>query len=240
MTGGDRFPTTQWSLVLIAGEGFGEESRQALSTLCGAYWYPLYAFVRREGYSHEEAQDLTQAFFTKLLDKKYLKDCDRDRGRFRTFLLAALKHFLSNQRDWDRAQKRGGGAPTLSLDILMESGESRYRLEPHSALTPEKSFERQWALAVLDRVFSRLKVEMAGAGKAEYFEKTKPLLIGADDRIPYSELAGQLGMTEASLKVAIHRLRRRFRDILRDEISQTVMQAGEIQEEIRYLIATLV
>ena len=235
----DRFPSTQWSLVLIAGEGAGEASREALATLCRVYWYPLYAFVRREGYGPEEAQDLTQAFFTRLLEKKYLRDCDRDRGRFRSFLLAALKHFLSNERDRAHAQKRGGGAYVLSLDWVIQTGESRYSLEPRSDLTPEKIFERQWAVTVLDQVFSRLQDEMEESGKTSHFQRIKPFLTGAEEHIPYRDLAGELNTTEGALKVAIHRLRRRFREILRDEISRTVVHPDEVQDEIRYLVAAM-
>ncbi len=235
----NRFPSTQWSLVLIAGQGSSEESRQALAKLCRLYWYPLYAFVRREGYDPDEAQDLTQAFFTRLLEKKYLKDYQRERGRFRSFLLTALKHFLSNERDRSHAQKRGGGASLLSLDAVMEAGERRYSLEPRSDLTPERIFERQWALTVLDQVFLRLRGESDESGKKQQFELMKPFLVGAEDRIPYKDLASELNTTEGGLKVAIHRLRRRFREILRDEISQTVVHAGEVQEEIRYLISVL-
>src|SRR5262245_24986606 len=140
----DHFPTTQWSLVLIAGEGFSAESQDALATLCRTYWYPLYAFVRRQGYSPDDAQDLTQSFFSRLLEKRYLRDCDRERGRFRSFLLASLKHFLSNERDRSRSQKRGGGVVVVPLDVIIQTGESRYSLEPRNDITPETIFERQW------------------------------------------------------------------------------------------------
>jgi RNA polymerase sigma-70 factor (ECF subfamily) len=235
----DRFPSTQLSLVRIAAQGSGEESRQALATLCRLYWYPLYAFVRRQGYTPDAAQDLTQAFFTRLLEKKYLKDYARDRGRFRSFLLASLKHFLSNERDRTNAQKRGGGVSALSLDAVIQAGERRYSLEPRSELTPDRIFERQWALTVLERVISRLQSEFDQTGKGPQFERMKPFLTGDETRIPYAELAGQLDLTEGALKVAIHRLRRRFREVLRDEIAQTVVQPHEIQDEIRYLVSVL-
>jgi RNA polymerase sigma-70 factor (ECF subfamily) len=227
------------SLVRIAAQGSSEESRQALAQLCRLYWYPLYAFVRREGYSPDEAQDLTQAFFTRLLEKKYLRDYERHRGRFRSFLLASLKHFLSNERDRAGAQKRGGGAAVLSLDAAIQAGERRYSLEPRSELTPDRIFERQWALTVLDRVISRLQAEFDESGKRSQFERMKPFLTGDETRIPYADLAGQLDMTEGALKVAIHRLRRRFREVLRDEIAQTVVHPHEIQDEIRYLVSVL-
>lgn len=223
----------------IAGDGSGEESREALATLCHIYWYPLYAFIRREGHGTDEARDLTQAFFAQLLEKRYLKDCDPHRGRFRSFLLASLKHFLANQ--WDRAQakKRGGGTFAVSLDAVMQTGESRYCLEPRSELTPERIFERQWAVTVLNQVFSRLQAEMDESGTPERFQRLKPYLIAAEPQMPYGRLASELGTTEGALKVAVHRLRRRFREILRNEISPTVSDPGEVQDEIRYLISVL-
>jgi RNA polymerase sigma-70 factor (ECF subfamily) len=203
------------------------------------YWYPLYAFVRREGHRPDEAQDLTQAFFARLLEKKYLRDYERDRGRFRSFLLAALKHFLANERDRASAQKRGGGLSDMSLDAVIQAGERRYSLEPRSELTPDKIFERQWALTVLDRVISRLHEEFEQNGKGPQFERMKPLLAGDETRIPYAELASGLNTTEGALKTAVHRLRRRYREILRDEIAQTVVHPDEVREEIRYLVSVL-
>ena len=199
------------------------------------YWYPLYAFVRRQGYGPDEAQDLTQAFFTRLLEKKYLRDYARERGRFRSFLLAALKHFLSNERDRARAQKRGGGVTLLPLVDVIQDGENRYSLEPRSDLTPEKIFERQWARALLDHVLLRLQEEFVTAGKVDQFDRLKGFLMGDDAGIPYSELARDLETTENALKVSIHRMRRRFKDVLREEISHTVADPAEVQEEIRYL-----
>ena len=235
MSSGDshpgRFPTTQWNLVLIAGQGSSQESQEALATLCRTYWYPLYGFVRRQGYSPDEARDLTQGFFTRLLEKRYLRDYQRERGRFRSFLLASLKHFLANERDWARAQKRGGGVSSLSLETLIETGEHRYSLEPRSNLTPEKIFERQWALTVLDQVLLQLRENR------DDFERLKGFLIGDEARIPYRQLADDLGTTEGALKVSVHRLRRRFREVLREKISHTVSDAAEVQEEIRYLMA---
>jgi RNA polymerase sigma factor (sigma-70 family) len=231
--GAGRFPTTQWHLVLIAGEGRSQEAQEALATLCRTYWYPLYAFVRRQGYSPEESQDLTQGFFTKLLEKRYLRDYQRERGRFRTFLLASLKHFLANERDWTRAQKRGGGVSLLPVDALIQTGEHRYSLEPRSDLTPETIFEKQWAHTILDQVLLRLREEN------EQFDRLKDFLIGDEARIPYKQLAIDLGSTEGALKVAVYRLRRRFREILRDEISHTVSDPADIQEEIRYLMTVV-
>jgi len=225
-----RFPTTQWHLVLIAGEGLSRESQEALATLCRTYWYPLYGFIRRQGYPPEEAKDLTQGFFTRLLEKRYLRDYQRERGRFRSFLLASLKHFLANERDWARAQKRGGGTLTLSLEGIIDTGEHRYSLEPRSNLTPERIFEKQWALTMLDQVLLRLGKE------SEHFDRLKSFLVGDEARIPYRQLANELGTTEGALKVSVHRLRRRFREILREEISHTVSDPGEVQDEIRYLM----
>ena len=230
-SGAGRFPTTQWHLVLIAGEGVSPESKEALATLCRTYWYPLYAFVRRQGYGPDEAKDLTQSFFTRLLEKRYLRDYQRERGRFRSFLLASLKHFLANERDWARAQKRGGNVSSLSLQTLMEVGEHRYGLEPRSNLTPEKIFERQWALTILDQVLLRVRQD------SDKFEQLKGFLVGDEVRIPYRQLANDLHTTEGALKVAVHRLRRRFREILREEIAHTVSDPAEVQEEIRYLMA---
>jgi RNA polymerase sigma factor (sigma-70 family) len=228
-----KFPTTQWNLVLTAGEGFSQQSQEALANLCRTYWYPLYAFVRRQGYPPEEAQDLTQGFFTRLLEKRYLREYRRERGRFRSFLLACLKHFLANERDWARAQKRGGGVSPSSLDHVIRTGEHRYSLEPRSNLTPEKIFERQWALTILDGVLLRLRDEN------EHFDRLKDFLLRDERGIPYRQLADDLGTTEGALKVAIHRLRRQFREVLREEISHTVSDPGEVQEEIRYLMAIL-
>jgi RNA polymerase sigma-70 factor (ECF subfamily) len=232
-SGAGRFPTTQWHLVLIAGDGRSRESQEALAILCRTYWYPLYAFVRRQGYSPEESQDLTQGFFTKLLEKRYLRDYQRERGRFRSYLLASLKHFLANERDWTRAQKRGGGVSPLPVDALIQTGEQRYRLEPRTDLTPEKIFEKQWAQTILDQVLLRLQ------GETEQFDRVKDFLIGDEARIPYKQLAVDLGSTEGALKVAVYRLRRRFREILRDEISHTVSDPADVQEEIRYLMTVV-
>jgi RNA polymerase sigma factor (sigma-70 family) len=228
-----RFPTTQWNLVLVAGQGFSRESQDALATLCRTYWYPLYAFVRRQGYAPEEAQDLTQGFFERLLEKHYLRDYQRERGRFRSFLLASLKHFLSNVRDKDRAKKRGGGTTTIALEEMIESGERRFNNEPRSNLTPEKIFEKQWATTVLEKVLSRL------GEQTDRFDQLSPYLIGDESRVPYAQLAIKLGTTEGALKVSIHRLRHRFREILRDEIAHTVSDPNEVQEEIRYLMAVV-
>jgi RNA polymerase sigma-70 factor (ECF subfamily) len=232
-----RFHTTRWSVVLSAGDRPTSQSRDALATLCETYWYPLYAFTRREGYSPEQAEDLTQGFFERFLEKNYLGDVRRERGKFRSFLLASLKHYLSNQRDRDRALKRGGGKPILSLDA--ELAESQYRLDPGHDLTPDKVFERRWAMALLDRVLRRLQEEQEAAGKGEQFARLSSHLTRERGGESYREVAEHLGMTEGAVKVAVHRLRRRFRKVLREEISETVAGEDQIDEEIRDLFAAL-
>lgn len=228
-----RFPTTRWNLVSTAASDSLYESQDALAALCRIYWYPLYAFVRRQGYVAEEAQDLTQGFFTRLIEKQHLRGYNPERGRFRSFLLASLKHFLANQRDWDRARKRGGGIILAPLEEILRSGEQRYSLEPSTNLSPEVIFERQWARALLDHVLLRMHDESAA------FDRLKPCLTREDERTPYRQLAADLGTTEGALKVEIHRLRRRFREILREEISHTVSDPAEVQGEIRRLMTVV-
>ncbi|MGH9660417.1 MAG: RNA polymerase sigma factor [Bryobacteraceae bacterium] len=219
------FPTTRLSLVLAAAD-----SDDALAELLRIYWHPLYAFLRRQGQDHDRAQDLTQGFVAHLLGKGALREFRGERGRFRSFLLASLKNFLANERDRAAAQKRGGGVIASPLD----SG-----VEPHDDRTPEKLFEKQWALAVLDRVQARLREEFAQAGKRELFDRLRAYLTGDDIGMPYRELGRELGLSEGAVKVTIHRLRRRFHEVLRDEISLTVTRPGDIGDEIRYLIAAI-
>ncbi len=235
--GGRRFATTRWSLVAAAGRSASPQSDRALATLCEDYWFPLYAFVRREGYSPHDAQDLTQEFFARLLQKNYLADADRRRGRFRSFLLASLKHFLSKERDRARAQKRGGGRAPLSLDFA--SAESRYRLEPADELTAERLFDRRWALTVLEQVLGRLRAESAAADKLPLFDQLKGFLTGRKGSRPYSEVADELAMTEGAVKVAVHRLRRRYRELLKQEIAQTLTGPEELDDELRHLFAAV-
>src|SRR6516162_9637909 len=185
--GRHRFATTHWSLVLAAGRHASPASREALATLCQTYWYPLYAHVRRRGHRAEEAQDLIQEFFTGILEKGTLRVADRDRGRFRSFLLAALDHFLANARRRARAQKRGGGQMTLSLDFQV--GEGRYQAEPAHELTAEKLYDRQWALTLIERAMTQLRRDLAEAGKLDQFEQLKPYLGGDDKKVPYRKLA---------------------------------------------------
>jgi RNA polymerase sigma-70 factor (ECF subfamily) len=204
--------------------------------LCENYWFPLYAFVRRTGYSVEDAQDLTQEFFARLLVQRFFTKADRRKGKFRSFLLAALKHFLADQWDRAHARKRGGTETVISFDSL--DAETRYRLEPAQGLTPEKMFEKQWALSLLEHVLSRLHAEMAAEGKSALFEALKDTLTGVRS-ITYAAIGAKLGMTEGAVKVAVHRMRRRYRDLLRAEIAETVANPDEIGDEIRYLLSCL-
>jgi RNA polymerase sigma factor (sigma-70 family) len=235
--GGSPFMTTHWSLVLAAAGTEDTHSREALAKLCQVYWYPLYAFVRRQGHGPHDAQDLTQEFFMRLLEKDYLGDVDRSKGKFRSFLLAALKHFLS--KEWARAKtlKRGGGHTLVPLDAL--SAEDRYRREPEDNATPERLFERRWALTLLDHVLTRLSEEYDRTGRRAMFEQLQGCLTGDSDLLPYAELAARLGLTEGAVKVAVHRLRQRYRGVLRDEIAQTVADPAEIDDEIRQLFSAL-
>jgi RNA polymerase sigma-70 factor (ECF subfamily) len=231
---GGRFATTRWSLVLAAGEQTDTRSAEALATLCDMYWHPVYAFIRRQGYRAEDGADLTQAFFARVLEKGYFQEADPTRGRFRAFLCTAIRHFLSNERDRERALKRGGKQPLLSLDV--DAAEGRYQLDPRDDLTPEKLFDRRWAITLLDRVLARVGAEQAAAGKAELFDRLKGFLTGESARAPYAEIGKTLGMSEGAVKVAAHRLRRRFRDTLIEEIAETVSDPADIDSEIRYLL----
>jgi RNA polymerase sigma-70 factor (ECF subfamily) len=233
------FPTTRISLIHAARSGSDPHAREAFSALCRAYWYPIYACVRRFGFSADEAEDLTQGFFTRVLQKNYLNDFERGRGRFRSFLLGALKHFIANERDAARALKRGGLTQALPLDDVLRDAERRYSLEPRDNLTPERIFERQWALAVLSRVFERLQAEAVESGKGAQFDHLKGLLVGEDTAIGYRALAAELDTTEGALKVAVHRLRQRFKERLREEIAHTVANPDDVGDELRYLMAAL-
>lgn len=212
-------------------------SRRALAELCEVYWYPLYAFIRRQGLSPADAQDLTQEFFAELLEKETFRVADRQRGRFRSFLLAAVSNFLSNQWRKGAARKRGGDRRLISLDFAR--GESRYLLEPFHELTAEKIYDRRWAMMLLDVVLDRLRDESVAGGKLAQFETLKIYLGGSRQNVPYQEIADRLEMTEGAVKVAVHRLRRRCRDVLRSEIAQTVADPAEIEDELRSLFATV-
>jgi RNA polymerase sigma-70 factor (ECF subfamily) len=230
----DRFTKTHWSVVLASAQGAGD----ALERLCNSYWYPLYAHVRRQGSSPHDAQDLTQEFFAWLLASNHLSVADPELGKFRSFLLVRLDNFLSDQRKKARAQKRGGGQVIVSLDA--ELAEERYRLEPTtSELTPEKHFDRHWAFTVMEQTVARLREEYVAAGRAELFEELKRFQPGEDATQSYTEVAARLGLSESAMKAAIFRLRRRHRDILREEIAQTVATPAKVDEEIRYLIAVI-
>jgi len=228
------FATTRWSLILAAGaESSSPGVQEALATLCETYWYPLYAFLRSRGYSAEDAQDLTQAFFARLLEKQTIRHADPARGRFCSFLLASLKNFAANERDRAIARKRGGDIPTLSLEI--ETAEGRFQMELPTDETPERVFDRRWALTLLDRVMSRLNAETAQSGKPSQFDRLKAYLTGDQPQLSYAETASDLGTSEGAVKVAVHRLRRRFRDLVRDEIAHTVSSPEEIEDELRHL-----
>jgi RNA polymerase sigma-70 factor (ECF subfamily) len=228
------FATTHWSVVLAASATDSAQALGALERLCSIYWYPIYAFVRRQGHNPADAQDLTQQFFTNLLEKEHLKRLHHRAGKFRSFLLKLLQHFLSNEWQKVRAQKRGAGCAPISFDAL--EAEQRYRLEPIDTASPERAFERHWARALIQRTLARLREEYAAGGKSELFERLKDYQPGEHGALSYSELGAQLGLSEAAVKVAMHRLRRRHRDLLQEEIAQTVTSRAEQEEEVRYLL----
>lgn len=231
------FRTTHWSAVWTARDKTSSQAQQALAELCQTYWYPLYAYIRRRGSDPLEAEDLTQGFFERLLEKDYLGDLTPGGGRFRSFLLTALKHFLANE--WDRKQtlKRGGRAVTVSRDD--QEAEKRYQLEPIDNITPETLFEQRWALTVLDRVLARLREEFVARHKAELFEGLKGFLSADQPGGLYSEVAAKTGLKEGTVKVAVHRLRRRYGELLRAEIAETVHDPAEVESEVRHLISVL-
>jgi RNA polymerase sigma-70 factor (ECF subfamily) len=236
--GGAQFTPTHWSVVLAAaGHADTIHARDALEKLCRNYWLPIYVFVRRQGHSPHDAQDLTQEFFARLLEKNYLAGVQREKGRFRSFLLASVKHFLANEWDKANAQKRGGGQVPISIDATL--AESSFCIEPTDALTAEKIYERRWVLALLEQVLRRLREEYTRDGKEKQFEQLKPTLTEASRSVPYAEIATRLGASEGAVKVAVHRLRHRYRELLRAEIADTVASPGEIDDEIRNLFAAL-
>jgi RNA polymerase sigma-70 factor (ECF subfamily) len=231
------FATTHWSVVLAAGEGASEASHCALEKLCAAYWYPIYVYVRRRGYGPEDAQDLTQEFFAQLIAKEHLRLADSNKGKFRSFLLATLNFFLA--REWSRAhrQKRGGHHRFISLDEQM--AQERYPFEPRDSASPERLFQRQWALTVLKQTMKALENECAENGKAILFEQVKQLLSRERDGVSYAAISQHLSMTEGAVRVAVHRLRQRYGELLRAEISQTVRSHGEVEEEVQCLLRAL-
>ena len=231
------FATTQWSLVLAVGQRDGERARDAMSQLCETYWYPLYAYVRRRIGDVHEAQDFTQAFFAHILENSFVAGADPARGRFRAFLLTACKRFLINEWHKGRAAKRGGGRRPLSLDF--DSGESKLGLVAADTMTPEQLYDRQWAITLLERVMDQLRAEYAAKDRLPHFETLQGLLAGSPQRASYAEAARTLGISETYAKVATHRMRKRYRELLRAEIAQTVEGLVEVDEEIRDLFAVL-
>lgn len=232
-----RFSTTRWSLVVAAADSRHPDCRRALEELCGAYWYPAYAFIRRRGCDPDTAQDLTQGFFCHLLEKHTIRAADPQRGRFRSFLLAALKFYLSNERERTRAKKRGGGRAPIPLD--RDTTEGRYRLEPEEDQTPEVLFERRWALALLDLALDRLREELKQSANPDRLLRLVGCLTDEGSRGQYRQLASELNMGESAVKVAVHRMRRRFGEIVRDEVADTVEDPREVDEEIRHLFAAI-
>lgn len=231
------FQSTHWSLVAAAADPRAEGARTALAELCTAYWYPLYAFLRRRGHGPDESQDLTQGFFAELLDHGYLASADRERGKFRTFLLTAASRFAGKELARAAAQKRGGGQTVLALDF--QDGETRYLREPANRWTAERLFDRRWALTLLDRTLAELRKEFVASGKQTQFDELKIYLTGESGAPPLSSAATRLGLTEGAVKTAVHRLRERYRDRLRREVAQTVSTADEIRDEMQLLLAAL-
>lgn len=234
--GGMAFATTQWSIVLAA-QGPSTAAEQALETLCRSYWRPLYGFVRRQGFGVEEAQDLTQGFFALLLERRDLDVVRREKGRLRSYLLVSLKHFLSNERQRAAAAKRGDGRPLIPLEELQSR--ERAGFEPTDPMTADRIYERRWALTLLDRVLARLHDEYVAAGNETLFEHLKACLSDEPGHPSQAEIAVQIGMTENAVKQAFHRLRVRYRTLLREEIAHTVAAPGDVEDELRHLITVL-
>ena len=232
-----RFTQTHWSVVLAAGQSDSSHAEEALQSLCQVYWYPLYAFVRRQGYSLHDAEDLTQAFFARLLAKGDLAGVDRQKGKFRSFLLASMKHFLANEWDYCQAQKRGGGRQIVSIDF--GNGESRYAVEPSHDITPDKLYERRWAMTVLEQAMAKLREEMRASGKERHFEQMKIFMTGGKGEVPYAQVAETLGISEGSVKVTVHRLRKRYRELLCEEVAHTVDEKEDVEDELRALLGAL-
>ena len=232
------FVTTHWSLVLSARDRKSPQSAAALETLCRVYWYPLYAFIRHSGQSKENAEDLTQAFFTRLLSSQFLESAEQERGRFRSFLLVALKRFMANEWERAHAQKRGGFRTAISLDT--DLAERKIQIElAGSEVPPDRAFERRWALALLEQTMSRLRSEFDRAGKMAEFERLKVFLTAERSEIPYATVARELGMEEGTLRVAVHRLRRRYRELFREEVAHTLAEGESVEEELKHLMTVL-
>jgi len=236
--GGGQFTPTHWSVVLAAaGQADTIQARDALEKLCRNYWLPIYVFVRRQGHGAHDAQDLTQEFFARLLERNFLAGVQREKGRFRSFLLASVKHFLANEWDKANAQKRGGGQVPISIDA--DLAENSFEMEAVDTMTADRIFERRWALALLDLVLRRLREEYTRDGKEKQFNELKATLTEGSRTVAYAEIARRLKTSEGAIKVAVHRLRQRYRELLRAEIADTVANAGEIDDEIRNLFAAL-
>ena len=230
---GDIFATTHWTVVLAAGRQHSPQAARALEELCRTYWFPLYAYVRRRGYAREDAEDLTQAFFTRLLEKNSFASLNAGKGKFRAFLLASVKHFLANARDKAHTLKRGGGSIPLSLD--WQTADTQFQVAATGEPSPDQAFDREWAVALLARVIERLQNECAADGKAKLFEQLKLFLTAGNDEPAQSEVAQALGMETGAVRVAIHRLRKRYRQLLRDEIAHTLTDQAMVDDEIRAL-----
>ena len=234
-TSGDIFATTHWTVVLTAGQRGEPKAQVALEELCRTYWFPLYVYIRRRGHSKEDAEDLTQAFFARFLQKNYLANLDCQRGRFRAFLLAALKHFLANEWDKSQRQKRGGQLARLSLD--WHDADTQFQVAAVDQLNPDEAFDRQWALTLLGKVVERLKQEALSGGKEAQFEQLKTFLTSGRGEASYSQAAHELGWQETAVRVAVHRLRKRYRQVLREEIANTLLEPAQVEEELRALFA---
>ena len=232
-----KFATTHWSVVLAAGDSLSPEHTQALSTLCQTYWYPLYAYLRRCGYNIHQAEDYTQAFFAQMLEKHSLRKVEPDPGKFRSFLLTSLRHFVADEQDYAKAIKRGGAAQKLSFDL--EKAEGQYAHSLANNISPVKLFEKSWAITILQQTMNRLEVEFTSMNKQAHFAVLRTYIGGHRANIPYQDIAAELNMTEGAVKVAVHRLRMRYRELLRNEIAQTVADEEQIDEEIKELFVAL-
>ena len=231
------FATTHWSEVLAAGQGDTPQSAAALERLCSTYWYPLYVYVRRQGYDVADAQDLTQGFFAHILSRSFLRLASPAKGKFRSFILGSLKYFLADEWAKLQAQKRGGGHAPVFLDA--QTAEARYCLEPVDSMDAERLFERRWATALLDRVLERLEEEFSKAGRQPVFDQLRGFLLGEKGSATYAEIAAASQMTEGAVKVAVHRLRQRYRELFREEVAHTVEEPSEINDEVRHLFSVL-
>ena len=231
------FATTHWTVVLAAGRVSSPQADVALEELCRTYWYPLYAYVRHQGHTREDAEDLTQGFFARLLEKNYLEGISSDGGKFRSFLLVAVKRFLANEWDYANRQKRGGGIMPLSLD--WQDAETRYQINPADNLSPDKLYDQAWAVVVLERVITRLRDESNADGKAGLYDQLKTFLMMGKSEIPCAQAAAALKMSEGAVRVAVHRFRRRYRELLREEIVQTLANPAQADEEMQALFSAL-